>query len=452
MKYNKPFYRTILLLLVSFLAIKAYSQDIPKIDKKHIRDSLKKAKAGFAWGGTPILAYDSDLGLRYGLVINLFDYGKKSLFPKYLQYAKVRAFNSTKGTSTVSVVFDSDKFFKKTKLISEASFINDIALNFYGFNGKQSNFNQQLINPANPLYENKFFYNHQRQWLRGRVDLQHRLNETNFRLLLGATFNLIILKPINHNVLDVPAGPNGEIPTNESLYKYYGDWGVIHENEIEGGSILHTATGITYDSRNNAINCKEGIWFETYLLYSPKVQENPNFAKHILTYRQYATLTQAEIMLQYRISSQQKLWGNIPFYYLPVFFDSQMNQDGLGGAFTLRGISRNRVVSDGFMLGNVEVRKKIMEFPIKKLNFEIEISAFVDASYTTQKYDANYENIPTEYHDLLLTNSTPDYYLTYGPGLYIIYNVNNIISANLGFSNDEQLGVMGLYIGSSFLF
>lgn len=51
-------------------------------------------KSGFSWGGTPILAFDADLGLRYGAAINLFDYGKKSVYPNYRQYAFIKAFRT----------------------------------------------------------------------------------------------------------------------------------------------------------------------------------------------------------------------------------------------------------------------------------------------------------------------------------------------------------------------
>lgn len=432
----------------SYYSFSANSQSV--LTQK--KDSINRHKSGLGWGGTPILAYDSDLGLRYGALINLFDYGNGERYPKYLQYAKIKLYNSTKGTSNFSLVFDSDKILRDAKVIMEASYIKDIALNFYGFNGKNSRLINDLTNPDNLLYQNKFFYNHQRKWIRARIDIQKNTSLTGLRAYFGLTYNKLVIEAIDPEILNIPEGISGVIPSTESLYQSYVNWGVISEKEALGGMVNHLNAGVIYDTRNNQLNCNQGIWLETYLLYAPGLGANSNFAKHILTFRQYLNLPKTKMVFAYRVSSQQKLWGKIPFYSLPVYFDSQENKDGLGGAFTLRGIGRNRIASDGFVLGNMELRKKLFSFPLLRLNFDIELSLFADAAFITQEYKANYSKIPDEYRSIIIDDSYQRAYLSYGPGLYIIYNVNNIISINYGYSNDEQLGNRGLYIGSSFLF
>jgi len=42
--------------------------------------------------------------------------------------------------------------------------------------------------------------------------------------------------------------------------------------------------------------------------------------------------------------------------------------------------------------------------------------------------------------------------LTFGPGLYIVFNNKNAITVNYGFSTNHQTGIRGLYVGSSLLF
>jgi len=48
-------------------------------------DSTKteKVKKGFNIGGLPVIAYDTDLGFEYGLLVNLFHYGDGSTYPQY---------------------------------------------------------------------------------------------------------------------------------------------------------------------------------------------------------------------------------------------------------------------------------------------------------------------------------------------------------------------------------
>ncbi len=53
-------------------------------------------------------------------------------------------------------------------------------------------------------------------------------------------------------------------------------------------------------------------------------------------------------------------------FLLPVagyyFHAYRSNNEGLGGSSTLRGVVRNRVIGDGFILGNVELRWKPVYF------------------------------------------------------------------------------------------
>ncbi|MCA1759279.1 MAG: hypothetical protein LC658_05885 [Bacteroidales bacterium] len=41
---------------------------------------------------------------------------------------------------------------------------------------------------------------------------------------------------------------------------------------------------------------------------------------------------------------------------------------------------------------------------------------------------------------------------TFGHGLYIVFNQNNVITVNYGIPANKQLGQGGFYIGSSLLF
>ncbi|MFA9391331.1 MAG: hypothetical protein ACERKD_16100 [Prolixibacteraceae bacterium] len=152
------------------------------------------------------------------------------------------------------------------------------------------------------------------------------------------------------------------------------------------------------------------------------------------------------------MSSQFKLAGEIPFYALPTFYDTRQNQDGLGGMFTMRGISRNRIVANSYLSANVEFRKRIAVFSLLKLNWEIDISLFTDAAYIAGTYKFSTRDIPVEILRQNFSNAVQMPFYSYGIGGYLIYNTNNIISINYGISPNKQLGNNGLYVGSAFLF
>ena len=61
----------------------------PCLHAEMVADSVKsnskkdKIKKGWNFGGLPILAYDSDMGLQYGALANIYYYGDGSTYPQY---------------------------------------------------------------------------------------------------------------------------------------------------------------------------------------------------------------------------------------------------------------------------------------------------------------------------------------------------------------------------------
>ena len=61
--------------------------------------------------------------------------------------------------------------------------------------------------------------------------------------------------------------------------------------------------------------------------------------------------------------------------------------EGLGGRMTLRGISRNRVMGDGFFYGNLEARWKFWRFQFINNNWYMGLNGFIDFGQVTKKID-----------------------------------------------------------------
>lgn len=409
-------------------------------------------KSGFAWGGTPVLAFDPDLGLKYGALINLFDYGDGTVFPNYNQYAFIRLFHSTGGTSNLSLLFESETLIPDSRITFESSYIKDIALDFFGFNGTKALFQEDFIKPDKAAYINRFFFKHQRELIRLRLDLQKNIALSSWKLLAGITFSNFEVNAPDHEQVNNYQTNNMAAAQYSSLYDLYRDWGIIKKEESSGGHLTTISFGLTYDSRNNKMNCSDGTWFESYFIKSLPGLSSSNYLKHIATFRHYVRWNYLDAVFAYRLSSQQLLAGRIPFYALPVYHDTRQDQDGPGGAFNLRGIDRNRIIGNGFVLGNIEMRKNILAFKLLKLNWDIDLSVFSDAVYISRefKFDISAVQSPLKYS--LFNNDTQKINFSYGGGIYFIYNANNIISVNYGISPNKQLGSSGIYIGSSFLF
>jgi len=393
----------------------------------------------YSVGIIPAFAYDADLGLKYGAVINLFDY-KKEAYPDYHQYLLLRLTNSTRNTLNLQSVYESNKLIPAATTFLEAGYTNDQKMDFFGFNGIEAIYNNSFTEPKNELFINKNYYAHQRKLIRLRADVQKNLWGDELRLLTGFTFNKYMLKAFQQE------------DYTSSLYDDFIEWNVIDQSEISGGNVSFFTAGLIYDTRNDKCYCSKGNWIEAYMVYAPNKLNQQSFSKLILTYRYYQSFNDNNFTLLFRLSSQTKTSGKIPFYHLSNYYDTPLNQDGLGGAYTLRGITRNRILADGFALGNFETRFKLKEFTLFKLDFLISATLFADVAYITQNYQYNTTEIPNNLIDSYINTSKQPLYLGLGPGINILYNKSNIITMNYGFSPNAQFGNGGLYVGSRFLF
>jgi hypothetical protein len=110
----------------------------------------------------------------------------------------------------------------------------------------------------------------------------------------------------------------------------------------------------------------------------------------VFIHRQYFTLVKKKLGLTYRLGYQGTIAGHTPFYFQPYMLSSfsyVTKTDGLGGAKNLRGVLRNRVVGDGVVWGNAEIRWRIVDFIVAKQNFYLGMNAFYDVGMVVQKYD-----------------------------------------------------------------
>jgi len=197
-----------------------------------------------------------------------------------------------------------------------------------------------------------------------------------------------------------------------------------------------------------------GIWSDVQFLAGlPGLDNGNGFLQLSVTHRQYFTLVQKKLSLACRISAQNKLAGNIPFYLLPFvhYLTPYQDVDGLGGIKTLRGILRNRIVGDGEAYGNIEMRWKFLQTIVHKQNLYLALSAFIDGGMVTQQYKLNQTN-DLNAQKFLDKGSVEQLHVASGIGVHIALNENFIVSADYGKAFDKRDGTSGLYIGIGFLF
>ena len=203
----------------------------------------------------------------------------------------------------------------------------------------------------------------------------------------------------------------------------------------------------------------KGIWFETGFEASPSFLSEEGFARFYAIYRQYFTIVPKDLSLAYRIGYQTTVGGNVPFYFRNQLITSVLagtTSEGLGGSKNLRGVLRNRVVGDGVLYGNIELRWKAVRFNLINQNFYLGLVGFTDMGMVTDKVEFEMPGSG----DMLAGESVSDYFnpdseslhISAGAGLRIVMNENFIISADFGKAFNEQDGNSGFYIGLNYLF
>ena len=438
-----------ILLLSIFMAATAVAQDT-------------SGKTGWNFGALPAISFDTDLGFQYGGLVNLFDYGDGAIFPSYYNMFYIEASHYTKGSSIFRIMYDSDYLIKGIRYTVDLSYLPDQAYDFYGYNGYSSIYNEPWVNDESDAYRSRVFYRFQRKLFRFKNDFAGKIGDGNWYWNAGLSIqnfkvgNVDIDKLNKGREIDDPKYLD---PNVELLFNYYKGAGIISAEEADGGWVNALKGGFSYDSRDNRACPMKGIWAETGLEVAPEfLGGESTFGKFYFTWRQYFTLKERDLSFAYRLGYQTTVFGDVPFYYQSQVIVSALRgaySEGLGGGKTLRGILRNRVVGDGFLYANAELRWKIVHFNFINQKFYLGTNLFCDMGMVTDQVKINVSDLET-----YLDGSAADFYkegkdtphMSAGAGLKIAMNENFIISADYGRAFKAQDGKAGFYIGLNYIF
>lgn len=449
MKRLLPFSLAILLI------IPVFAQRSDTISTKD-----EKIKSGFSFGGVPVVAYDSDIGFKYGALVNLYWFGDGSRYPMYDHSVYIEWSRTTRGNGINQITYDTDKLIPGIRSFFEASYLTEKALDFYGFNGYQAIYDMDFESTLDSDgFANRLYYRHSRQLLRLKADFQGEIIGQKFRWLGGIAYYGNTIDSVD--VDDLNEGKESDLLSHNSLYGDYVAWGLIPADQAGGGGHTLLKGGLVFDTRDNEPNPFRGVWTEMQLHYAPAFLSNTDYSytRLVLTHRQYFTLIPEWMNLAYRLSYQGKLTGEMPFYMLPYLFNTapKLTTDGVGGSKTVRGVVRNRIVGDGFAYGNLELRGKILRTTLLNQNFYIALSAFLDAGMVTQQYNFDPsglpETLPVHLPDRIVDLDAKEVpHLGYGGGIHFAVNQNFIVTVDYGIAAKKEDGNSGLYINLNFLF
>ena len=446
--------KTMILLLISMLSFTLAAQEKP-------------VKTGWKFGGAlPAVTYDSDLGFQYGALVEFFNYGDGSRFPDFNDHIYMEASRFTKGSGIYRIMYESNTLIRNVHMTSDLSYLPDKASYFYGFNGYEAVYNKDWIDDdlPSPPYRTRMFYRFERDQFRFKNDFQGKLAGEHIKWSGGFAFQKFDANSVDIDKIN--KGKDIQLPSTETmpgLYERYQALNLISPEETKGGWVNTLKAGLMYDSRDNRPNPMKGIWTEIGVEASPAFLGNDwGFSRLYIIHRQYFTLIENDLSFVYRLGYQSKISGDVPFFYQSQVITSMLTgatNEGLGGASTVRGVLRNRIIGDGFVMGNFELRWKPFYFKLFKQDCYLGLSGFYDMGMVTNKIDMpadlkdTFEAVyPSEFFEDYFNPGGEKLHQSAGISIMPVMNQNFVIAVDIGKSFNKQDGSIGFSIGLNYLF
>lgn len=434
------------------------------------QEQAKTVRTGWTFGVLPSVAFDADLGFQYGALTNIYYFGSGDIYPEYYHSFYAEAAYTTNKYGLFRTSYDSRHLIPGHRLSVDLSYLPDAMCDFLGFNGYQSVIHPEWVQKgnngtyeSNPDYITRGFYKMKRDIFRFSADIQGTVKAPWY---WNAGFGIL-----NYNVGSIDVDRlNGNktenlLPDTATLYDYYVKSGLIDANEADGGLNPYVHGGITFDTRDRQNNPRTGIHADVFLTYNAGFgdQKEYNNLKFNAAWRHYLPLVKDRLTVAYRLGTQLLLAGESPFYantYMNQLYMQRVLYEGLGGANSVRGIMRNRILADGFAYGNLELRAQLAHFKIGKENFYIGINPFMDGGMVLQPMNMERINENSSDPSDLFANSIDsdqDLYslhLSAGCGLKIAMNDNFILSVDWARAIEEQDNYKNsnLYIKMGYMF
>ena len=412
------------------------------------QDSTRHVRKGWTFGVLPSVAYDADLGLQYGALTNIYYFGDGSTYPEYLHSFYAEAAYTTKHFGIFRFSYDSKYLIPKHRLSVDLTYLPDQMCDFYGFNGYQSDYNAAYSNQDDPAYISRAYYKYRRDLFRFSADLQGEIHKPfywNAGLgLLHFAVGTVDVDRLNSYTKD----PEKWLPDTVTLFDHYVDDGYIRSDEAKGGLHPYLHAGVTFDTRDRQQNPRRGIHADAFFTYYAGLgsMSNYNNVKFNAAWRHYLPIIPNRLTFAYRMGTQLNVAGESPFYlntYLNQLYMQRVVYEGLGGANSVRGIMRNRILAPGVAFANVELRTQLFSFKVKKNMFYVGLVPFLDAGMVVQPYN-RVSHDPHIGAPITDDETNIDYQRLYDPhlgggcGLKVAMNDNFVLSVDWATAFDQQ--------------
>ena len=366
---------------------------------------------GWEINGLPAINFDSDEGFGYGVLLAAYNYGEGGYSPYRFTLQPTVKF-TTKGRREITLFFDAPHLLSNGwRIDGSLRSERQIAAPYYGLG------NNSVYNEATEESLGQYYYRFGRTRTEATTNLQRQIGDLPVRFLVGGGATHIGVEPL-------PEDASQTFLNRE-----------LRGGDVPGGWSNHLRAGLVWDTRDRETGPRRGTWSELLVQAIPSfLGSESQYVRWTLADRRYFSLGDRLTFANRFIL--QNIEGDAPFYDLFIVQSSFRQEEGLGGAKTLRGIPKNRYVGKGFFLWNAELRWRAHEFAMAGSSFQLILSGFLDRGRVWKT-------------DMPLDKILANMHTGYGGGVRLGMGENFVVAVDVGHSVEATSPI---YIGLGYLY
>ncbi|MBV6494653.1 MAG: hypothetical protein LDLANPLL_02687 [Turneriella sp.] len=404
--------------------------------------NLAKKKAGGYVTGLPLVNFDPNTGIGYGVRLFYFYNGEKDnpLFRRtpYRTQVYAQFFQTTLGYQYHELNWDAPYLLNSLfRLRTNFVFEKNTWANFFGNGSRSMN---ALTGPSGTQYSKYSDFNDE---LRKIDSSTNKTNAAyNHYSYEKPTFNVMLERDLFGGIVRPQIGmqisrysiwdlagtkvkaDGGDAINNATLLTQYQNAGLLVGRN--GGWYNTARAGVAIDTRDYEPDPNNGQLFEAIAEVSNQaLGAATNFARYTLSERVfYSPFPKlVDLVIAGRGVYAQSV-GDVPFYAMNQYSSTERGYLGaLGGLRSLRGYKDNRFVANNIAIANLELRWTTFDFTVFGQNFAPILVPFFDiGSVFDQPKDI----------------SKSQWRYAYGMGLRIAWNQATIIMVDYAMSKEDS--------------
>lgn len=360
----------------------------------------EKNLTGLTVAGFPSASFQSGRGIKYGGRVHFIQYGQ-GLRKPYNWNLSLDASNTTEDQLESTIFMDMPGAIGKSSRFDFLFQYSRLLRDDYRGIGNDNEYDPDLTDEGSANFLNSKYNNLDHRWIAFISNIHFPLGKKLKGLSGIGLYSRSIKTYQNPNKLtdDNPVG-------------------------IDGGFTNYLRLGVIYDTRDEESVPTKGVWFDALVeMSSFLLKSDYDFMRLTFTDRRYYTF-------QNRFTYAQRLLFEImpdqpPFYEMSILGNSFRRQEGLGGAYSLRGVPRFLFIGPHKMLANFEMRYKATQKTILKQPLTLYIHLFSDVGRVWID------------HNLDLS----DFHFTQGFGIHVKWKKDFIGALDIGRSKFKSYAV-----------